>query len=72
MFIKNHQQYKYYFSTKPYSAQPYPPNCTPTDIVYFDIPRTIKGYSTMVYGYVIFDNKLGDLDCSKYGLLDSS
>lgn len=73
MFKKNNKQkYKYYFLTKPYSIQPYPSSHEPIDIVYFDIPKTIKGYSTMVYGYVIFDNKLDDLDCSKYGLLDSS
>lgn len=72
IFNKFNQQYKYYFLTKPYSIQPYPSSHEPIDIVYFDMPKTIKGYSTMVYGYVIFDNKLDDLDCSKYGLLDSS
>lgn len=70
MFKKNNKQkYKYYFLTKPYSIQPYPSSHEPTNIVYFDIPQ-IKGGNTMVYGYMIFNEKLDGWDCLKYGLWD--
>lgn len=70
IFNKFNQQYKYYFQTKPYSFQPYPDGYEPIDVVYFDMPKIIKGSNTMAYGYIIFDRKLDGWNCLKYDLYD--